>query len=238
MRKSRRIDQNWLVIIIAMFLLAVGLVVFRLLDFFTTAEAVNIFLVAALVLVTALYAKESEKSRKATEEQAKATREMAEEMKEQRQSAVIPILVAECFPKTVKADGEHELLGVSVILRNIGLGPALDIGISLVEAPPQQIEYAWKEGKTAGISSFRTQFNLSELASGEDTAGNPKDIPDLHLIKNMKFTIVTECIDGYRNVIGAYRDFRVLEGERGKLLIEVTRTVSAQKGGHRIRSYP
>ena len=111
-------------------------------------------------------------------------------------------------------------------------------GSRSVEAPPEQIEYAWGEGKTAGISSFRTQFNLSELASGEDTAGNPKDIPDLHLIKNMKFTIVTECIDGYRNVIGAYRDFRVLQGERGKLLIEVTRTVSAQKVGHRIRSYP
>jgi len=72
-----------------MALLAIGLALFSHLGCFTTAEAINIFLVGALVLVTAVYAREtvnmsksSERSSIAMQQQAKATLEQAEASKE------------------------------------------------------------------------------------------------------------------------------------------------------------
>jgi len=59
MCKFSRIGRRWSVIIKAMILLTIGLVVVRVLGFFTTTEAIDIFLIAALVLVTAVYASET-----------------------------------------------------------------------------------------------------------------------------------------------------------------------------------
>jgi len=72
-------------------LLAVGGLVGKVFCIFTIAEAVNIFLVGSLVLVTALYAaetakisKSSEKSGNAMQEQAENTKMLLEGMRQQR----------------------------------------------------------------------------------------------------------------------------------------------------------
>jgi len=89
MSKFNLVNRNWKAMLIAMTLLAIGLALFSHFGYFTTAEAINIFLVGALVLVTAVYAREtvnmsrsSEKSSIAMEQQAKATLEQAEASKE------------------------------------------------------------------------------------------------------------------------------------------------------------
>lgn len=228
MCRFRQMSRSWFALIIALLLLGIGLGVSTYCGFFSRAESLNIFLIAALVLVTAVYAKESERARKATEDLARATKEMA-------QTSVMPVLVADVWVKSTSVV-DVQTSSISVSLRNIGPGSALDIGASVVDARPEAVEKAWKDGKTAGIS-FLHQFNLPELASSEDMTSNPKDI-DLALTKGMKFVLVTECSDVHRNDIGAYREFQVLEGEQGKLFLKVTQTISAQKIGFRIRSYP
>lgn len=124
-----------MVILIALLLMGIGLGVFTFWGWFTKAESINIFLIVALVLVTAIYAKESELSRKATEDLARATKEMADEMKEQRQAAARPIIDI----KVQSSAEEGVRIGVYImmegelpseitcLLTNIGLGPAIDV---------------------------------------------------------------------------------------------------------------
>lgn len=214
------LGQTWLTVIIALVLLSIGLGIATYYSFFSRAESVNVFLVSALVLVTAVYAKESERSRKA--------------MEEQRHSSITPIMVADAWVRQLKSEDQTQ--GILVCLRNIGPGPALDVGVTIVDAQPSLVEKAWTEGKTAGIS-FRQQFNLAELAAGDDTSGNPKDL-DLPLSKNSRFTIVIECGHIYGGIIAAYREYHVLESEHGGLLLKATGTVSARKVNYRIRTYP
>jgi len=134
MSKFGRIGQTWLAIIIAMSLLGIGLSIFTFCGIFKTAEAINIFLVAALVLVTAVYAKESERSRKAMEEQAKAIRGMAGEVERQRLDSCRPLLVPvggkegiARLTEVPRLDNEQGWLHV----HNIGVGPAENIAIRL-----------------------------------------------------------------------------------------------------------
>jgi len=171
----RHMGQTWLIVIIALILLGIGLGIATSCSFFGRAESVNIFLVAALVLVTAVYAKESERSRKA--------------MEEQRHSSAMPIMVADAWLRPVQSEDQTQ--GISVCLGNIGPGPALDVGVTIVDAQPSLVEKAWTEGRTAGIS-FRQQFNLAELAAGDDMSGNPRDL-DFPLSKNSRFMIVPKC---------------------------------------------
>jgi len=91
MSKFHWITPNWRKMLIGVGLLAVTVLVCRVFCFFTTAEAVNIFLVGSLVLVTAVYAaetakisKSSEKSGNAMQEQAENTKTMLEEMRQLR----------------------------------------------------------------------------------------------------------------------------------------------------------
>lgn len=87
--KTMKMPKTWLTMIVALVLLAIGLAVARLFEVFTTAEAVNIWLIAALVLVTAVYAREtirmsksSEKSSAAVEQQVRFMSEQAEATKQ------------------------------------------------------------------------------------------------------------------------------------------------------------
>lgn len=111
MFKFNRISQSWLVIIIVMTVLAMGLLIFRLFGFFTTGEAINVFLIGALVLVTAIYARE-------TTVVAKATREQAELLRQQQHNAVAPVIELEAASIGIEE--------VNVGFSNIGLGPALN----------------------------------------------------------------------------------------------------------------
>ncbi len=122
MSKLGPIGQTWLAMIIAIILIGIGLGIFTFYyGVFKTAEAINILLVAALVLVTAIYAKESERSRKA--------------MEEQRLDSVRPLLVpvggsqgiAYLKPGILGQRGDSRALHV----HNIGVGPAENIAIRL-----------------------------------------------------------------------------------------------------------
>ena len=144
MFKFSRIGRNWR-IIIAMTLLAVGLSIFRLLGYCTTAEAINMLLIATLVLVTAVYAgettnisKSSEKSSNAMEAQAEATREMAEEMRQERFASFQPIVVmgrslASVEPPNVNIVVEQTTIKHRTYLYNVGPGPALNLRFYLKE---------------------------------------------------------------------------------------------------------
>jgi hypothetical protein len=107
--------------IIAIILIGIGLGIFTSYGIFKAAEATNIFLVAALVLVTAIYAKESERSRKA--------------MEEQRLDSVRPLLVPVGGSQGI-AYLEPGVLGQPIDPRalhvhNVGVGPAENIAIRL-----------------------------------------------------------------------------------------------------------
>jgi hypothetical protein len=86
-----------------------------------------VLLTFALVLITCIYAMR-------TVDIAKANREMAEEMKEQRYDAVRPVIDIQVVLEGVAAisaglaaESEDFAWGLSCILHNIGLGPAIDV---------------------------------------------------------------------------------------------------------------
>jgi hypothetical protein len=122
---------------IVVILLIIGVLVAILLQYrgheLTAGDLAQVLLLLGLVTVTAVYAA-------STSRQAEANRRMAEEMKEQRHGAVRPIVDIlwpstgiRAIPEiTAAAYGKFESLECS--LRNIGLGPALDVS-SLIQLP-------------------------------------------------------------------------------------------------------
>ena len=86
-----------------------------------------VLLTFALVLITCIYAMR-------TVDIAKANREMAEEMKEQRYDAVRPILdirreqgEEDKMPEAIAATEGNTSRGLSCVIHNIGIGPAIDV---------------------------------------------------------------------------------------------------------------
>lgn len=131
MVRLNRVSRNWQVIIVAMVLLMVALGMSRCWNVLTTAEAIDIFLVAGLVLITTVYAKESEKSRTAMETQAR-------EMHEATVSTFQPIVVLGRHP--VSEGPSHRNTVVKQVLmerftylHNVGPGPALNLCLSVRE---------------------------------------------------------------------------------------------------------
>lgn len=183
---------------------------------------VQVILSFGIVIVAVLSVNETRKIRE-------LTREQVEEMRKERQSAFMPILIAQCTPYSSSKPSS----GVQVALRNIGPGPALDIGVTITEELPIRIENAWKGGKTAVNRVLA--FNLSELASGHDSGEILKQ-PSYAPSGGQEFLIVIECSDVNKNTIGSYRGFRIPRfGAGGK--VEVTQTVPPQRIKHRVRSY-
>ena len=95
----------------------------------TTGEAIEIILLFGLVVVTAIYARR-------TSDIADATREQAKEMREQRYDAIRPIIDIERPWPLREEDRARELIAatsgdlsvdLACNLRNIGLGPAIDV---------------------------------------------------------------------------------------------------------------
>lgn len=136
MSKFRWITPNWPKMLIGMGLLGIALLICRAFVVFTTAEAVNIFLVGSLVIVTAVYAietakisKSSEKSGNAMEQQARASVEMAEmgsrpmiiqkPVYKEAVDAVVPVLRSDYF-------SHFEIY-------NAGNGPAIELEVSLMD---------------------------------------------------------------------------------------------------------
>lgn len=212
---------KWLYLL-AIFIIVQWLLHIRVGVEFDSEFWVQVILSFGIVIVAVLSVNETRKIRE-------LTREQVEEMREERQSAFMPILIAQCTPCISSLSSR-----VEVAVRNIGPGPALDIGVTITEEPPIQIENAWREGKTA-VNRILA-FNLSELASGEDTGGNPEQLSFAHT-EGQKILIVLECSDVNKNTIGCYRGFHIFRFGAG-WKARVTQTVPPQRIKHRIRSYP
>lgn len=127
----------WWIVLASAIVIVIVLVVCTTFSIFTTSEAVNIFLVAALLLVTTVYAVESQLSRKATEKQAAVAMKTGEEAREAMASSFRPIVVL----------GRHQGSGHSpydamvsiqsimeqfTYLHNVGPGPALNLRFRMV----------------------------------------------------------------------------------------------------------
>jgi len=136
MSKSRWVTPNWPKMLIAMGLLGVALLICRVFGVFTTAEAVNIFLVGVLVIVTAVYAietakisKSSEKSGNAMEQHARASVEMAE-MGSRPMIIQKPVYKepVDAALSTLRSDyfSHFEIY-------NAGNGPAIELEVSLLD---------------------------------------------------------------------------------------------------------
>lgn len=129
------------------FLLAIAIILgcllgLRQLGQINTGQVVEIFVLAVLVCATAWYVQHTKDIADATKEQAKATREqaeasvkMAEEMREQRYDTLRPIIDilgqrVEPIEMARQAYGAKEgefPKGLPCILRNIGVGPAIEV---------------------------------------------------------------------------------------------------------------
>ena len=132
-RPNRTFGSLW-VIAAAMPCAAVLLLFLAKWNILTTPEAINLFLVAMLVLITAIYARESERSRVAMEEQARSAAEMAGETRQALLSSFQPIVVLGRIPaprepldKSIVT--EQTRIMRSTYLYNVGPGPALNLHI-------------------------------------------------------------------------------------------------------------
>lgn len=142
MSKSRWITPNWPKMLISMGVLGVALAICRVCGVFTTAEAVNIFLVGALVIVTAVYvgetakiSKSSEKSSNAMEQQAQASMEMAE-------MASRPMIIQRPVYKKAMDAVFLELRSdyfSHFEIYNAGNGPAVELEVSLLDKQERQL---------------------------------------------------------------------------------------------------
>lgn len=154
MSQSNRTGQNWLKMTIAMGVLAIGLLISRLSGAFTTAEAINIFLVGALVLVTAVYAKEtanisksSEEAARSAAEQAEASKKLAEEAREQRLMASRPIIIQRSVYKQIREAPDSDDLSPTLrsshfshfVVMNVGNGPAMELEVSLMDKEKKKL---------------------------------------------------------------------------------------------------
>ena len=118
--------------------IGIVLVACRSLNVFTTSEVVNIFLVAVLVLVTIVYAVESQLSRKAVEMQAAAAIEMGEETRKAMASSFRPIVVLGRHPGSKDSPYDctvamQRIMEGFTYLQNVGPGPALNLRFNMKE---------------------------------------------------------------------------------------------------------
>ncbi len=182
--------NHLIVFLIPVLVLIVGLFVlvyFGVWDWSTkinTGQVFEIIVLTVLVMATIFYAirtsdiaQTTEKQAQATEEQAQATKEqadasvkMAKEMKEQRYETVRPVV--DIKRDTAKADLDRRTLealaasseeaanGLSCILHNIGLGPAIDLRSFIQTPTPPHERRPWEFGTLA--SGGKTErMNLS-----------------------------------------------------------------------------
>lgn len=181
--------------------------------------------VVLLVIVTAIYVERTGRIATHTEKQ-------VEEMTRQRVHSMMPILVVECNNSHTKKKGA---CGIEIPMQNIGLGPAMDIAITIAESQSAEILAFWESG--AGNISLDTIRNIPELAAGDNT-GNRDNWIEWYIAENQKFVIVAECSDVYGNSIGACREFVVSDDETtGNIFIKTISTVSAKHIVYRIRRF-
>lgn len=142
MPRPRWVTSNWPKLLVSTGVLGVALLICRVQGVFTTVEAVNIFLVGTLVIVTAVYvvetakiSKTSEKSSNAMEQQARASMEIAEMGSRPMiiQKPVYKELVDAVFPVLRSDYFSH------FEIYNAGNGPAIELEVSLLDKQERQL---------------------------------------------------------------------------------------------------
>ena len=125
----------------------------------TDSDLIQIILMGLLVVITGIYAWRTFAISKATEKQADASVKIAEEMREQRYDTVRPVIDIQRepwdedkLPEAFTGKSGDTSRGLACVLRNIGLGPAIDMH-SFVQNP----------------SDRRQRFEFGTLATGEKT---------------------------------------------------------------------
>jgi hypothetical protein len=169
-----------IVLCVAVFALAIALIVLTLLDAINTAQGIEIIITSVLVLVTVGYVRRTAEIADATREQAEATRrqaeasvKMVEEMADTRYDAFRPIIDIVEMPMepTEKiaqgcavADGKFPD-GLPCILRNIGTGPA--IGVSSFIIVPSNSGQRPRDFGTIAAGDETTEMRLSPQQTGD-----------------------------------------------------------------------
>jgi hypothetical protein len=169
-----------IVLCVAVFALAIALIVLTLLDVINTAQGIEIIITFVLVLVTVGYVRRTAEIADATREQAEATRrqadasvKMVEEMANTRCDAFRPIIDIVEMPmepteKVKKAfdagDGKfpEEL---PCVLRNIGIGPAIGVS-SFIIVPSNSGQRPWDFG-TIAVGEKTAEMRLSPQQTGD-----------------------------------------------------------------------
>lgn len=188
------------------------------------AQWLDILAIVILVGVTSFYALETANIARRTSEQTK-------EIKRQTEQTLLPILVAIC-------EIDYKSPSAYVRIRNIGLGPALDIGVTKIDRRSSEIRVAWAVGREIPIPiPLRNIWDIGELATGEKTVLIYKNIV-FQVCEGEKFIIIMECNDTYGHLVGAFREFEVLKNQSGHLDIKEIKTGAAIDIESRIRKYP
>ena len=123
----------------------------------TASELIQVILTGVLVIITGLYVWRTFVISRSAGRQSNASVKMAEEMKEQRYDAVRPVIDfertaegEELMREGLAAKSEEFSYGVWCILRNIGVGPAIDVySFNSIVKTPEGKPLLWYFGTIA-----------------------------------------------------------------------------------------
>lgn len=137
-------------------------------------------LTLALVIVTAIYAMRTAAIAQSTKEQAKASIKMAEEMKEQRYDSFLPIIDIICVKTTpsetmIRAYEENPPNEINCILRNVGVGPALDV-YSFVQPTPNDRHHHHFDTIETGKETKPLYLSLEKINDSSFIVAYYKDV--------------------------------------------------------------
>ena len=149
-----------------------------------TAEWVQIILMIGLVTVTAAYAY--------------STQRMAKEMREQRYDTVRPIIdikrdtaradINRRTLEAIAASSGETVYGLSCILRNVGLGPAID-GCSFIQHPERE-RLPWEFGTlTSGEKTERRNLSIKHEGNRVALVAYYRDVYDRVFESSRKVSI-------------------------------------------------
>lgn len=169
-----------IVLCVAVFALAIALIVLTLLDVINTAQGIEIIITFVLVLVTVGYVRRTAEIADATREQAEATRrqadasvKMVEEMANTRYDAFRPIVdivempmePTEQVKKAFDAGDGKFPEELPCVLRNIGIGPAIGVS-SFIIVPSNSGQRPWDFG-TIAVEEKTAEMRLSPQQTGD-----------------------------------------------------------------------
>ena len=198
-------------------LISLGIVIGTLIwrDVVSVGEALEILILFVLAVATLGYVKRTKEVADATKEQADASAKMAEEMRAQRYDTVRPVIDIERDPWDEDKMSEAFAMkynntsgGLHFRLRNVGVGPALDVNTIMQSGDGRQLQSLgtiakdgesshWRlsleqpDGRTAVVVGYRDVYGRRFQSSREIG----RDEEDGLQIEPLKITLVPEDKD-------------------------------------------